>query len=131
MKRKDIRFSEKDIPLREDVRILGAMVGELIQEQGGDRLFEAVESARRIAIQRREGEPDSTQKLTRLVTPPTSNEAEELIRAFSTWFQVVNTAENVHRIRRRRELPQRHHRGAAQRTRGCRRDAGARAAQHR
>jgi len=103
MKRKDIHFSEKDIPLRDDVRILGAMVGELVGEQGGDRLFDAVEAARQAAIQRRDGEPDSTQKLTRLVTPPTASEAQELIRAFSTWFQVVNTAENVHRIRRRRD----------------------------
>ena len=103
MKRKDIHFSEKDIPLRDDVRILGAMVGQLVEEQGGNRLFDAVEAARQASIQRRDGEPDSTQKLTRLVTPPTASEAEELIRAFSTWFQVVNTAENVHRIRRRRD----------------------------
>lgn len=103
MKRKDIVFGEKDIPLREDVRILGNMVGEMIREQGGDRLFNAVESARQSAIARREGEPDSTQRLYSLIRPDAQVDAEELIRAFSTWFLVVNTAENVHRIRRRRD----------------------------
>ncbi len=32
-----------------------------------------------------------------------AGEARDLIRAFSTWFEVVNLAERVHRVRRRRE----------------------------
>ena len=102
-KRGDIEFQEKDTALRHDVHDLGAMVGELLREQGGDALFDAVESARRIAIDRREGNPDAGRKLDTLVgslSPPT---ARHFIRAFSTYFQVVNAAELVHRIRRRRD----------------------------
>jgi phosphoenolpyruvate carboxylase len=55
LRRQDITFEEKDQALRDDVRTLGAMVGDLIREQNGDELFELVESARLRAIRRREG----------------------------------------------------------------------------
>ena len=41
MPRSDISFPLKDADLREDVRTLGALVGEVIREQGGDALFDA------------------------------------------------------------------------------------------
>ena len=40
MRRQDITFEDKDQALRNDVRTLGMMVGQLIAEQGGDELFE-------------------------------------------------------------------------------------------
>ena len=46
MRRQDITFEDKDQALRDDVRTLGAMVGDLIAEQGGDELFDFVENAR-------------------------------------------------------------------------------------
>jgi phosphoenolpyruvate carboxylase len=45
-RRQDITFEDKDQTLRDDVRMLGTLVGELIREQGGDDLFEFVENAR-------------------------------------------------------------------------------------
>jgi len=54
--RREIRFTEKDAALRDDVRTLGALVGDVIREQGGEALFQAVETARVAAIRRREGE---------------------------------------------------------------------------
>ena len=45
-KRQDIEFAEKDAALRNDVHALGAMIGELLKEQGGETLFDAVEKAR-------------------------------------------------------------------------------------
>ena len=45
-RRQDITFEEKDQALRDDVRTLGAMVGDLIREQNGEELFELVENAR-------------------------------------------------------------------------------------
>jgi phosphoenolpyruvate carboxylase len=102
-KRKDIEFSSKDVGLRQDVHDLGIMLGEVVREQGGDELFNAVETARKNAIERREGDVDAGRRLDALVRSLSVHTARDFIRAFSTYFQVVNTAEQVHRIRRRRD----------------------------
>ena len=103
MRRQDITFEEKDQALRDDVRTLGAMVGELIREQNGEELFELVEDARLRSIRRREGNDKPGEELADLVRDLDTATATQLIRSFATYFQMVNTAEKVHRIRRRRE----------------------------
>jgi len=103
LRRQDITFEDKDQALRNDVRTLGAMLGELIREQSGDALYEFVESARLRAIRRREGNEKPGEELSELVGGLDAGEALQVIRSFSTYFQMVNTAEKVHRIRRRRE----------------------------
>ena len=103
LRRQDITFEEKDQSLRDDVRTLGAMVGDLIREQNGDELFELVESSRLRAIRRREGNEKPGEELDALVKDLDPGIATQLIRGFSTYFQMVNTAEKVHRIRRRRD----------------------------
>ncbi len=102
-RRQDIRFSDKEQALRDDVRTLGAMVGELIREQGGEELFEFVETARLRAIRRRENNELPGEELGDLIHDLDPGFALSVIRSFSTYFQMVNTAEKVHRIRRRRE----------------------------
>jgi phosphoenolpyruvate carboxylase len=103
LRRQDIMFEDKDQALRDDVRTLGAMVGDLIKEQGGDELFDFVENARRRSIRRREGNEKPGEELSKLVENLDPDLALQVIRSFSTYFQMVNTAEKVHRIRRRRE----------------------------
>ncbi len=103
LRRQDITFEEKDQSLRDDVRTLGAMVGDLIREQNGDDLFELVENARLRAIRRREGNEKPGEELSALIKDLDPKIASQLIRGFSTYFQMVNTAEKVHRIRRRRD----------------------------
>ena len=103
LRRQDITFEDKDQSLRDDVRTLGAMVGELIREQNGQELFDLVEAARLRAIRRREGNENPDEKLEHLVKNLDIDVALQLIRSFSTYFQMVNTAEKVHRIRRRRD----------------------------
>ncbi|MGD8868324.1 MAG: phosphoenolpyruvate carboxylase [Gemmatimonadales bacterium] len=103
MKRENIRFPPKDEPLRADVSVLGELVGEVIREQGGAGLFERVERARGAAIRRREGDRRGEIEVQRAVYSLEPGPAKELVRAFSTYFQVVNMAEKVHRIRRRRD----------------------------
>ncbi|MGI9291712.1 MAG: phosphoenolpyruvate carboxylase [Gammaproteobacteria bacterium] len=103
VKRENIRFAEKDEALRQDVHALGQMVGDLLIEQGGEALFKTVESARRYAISRREGDAEASEKLDQLLGKMGAAAARDIVRAFSTYFQVVNTAEQVHRIRRRRD----------------------------
>ncbi len=99
--RPDIAFDHKEEDLRSDVHRLGEMVGNMIREQGGESLFEAVETARRAAIAQREIEGNELDLKTVLNEIP-STMYGDLIRAFTAWFQVVNTAEQIHRIRRRR-----------------------------
>jgi phosphoenolpyruvate carboxylase len=103
MPRSDISFPLKDAELREDVHMLGTLVGEVIREQGGDALFEAVESDRQAAIARRDGDAQGAKELTMRTRDVPPAEARDLVRAFSTWFEMVNMAEKVHRIRRRRQ----------------------------
>ena len=102
-KRQNIEFASKDEALRRDVHILGEMIGEILKEQGGDALFDVVEAARRTAIDRREGDPRAGAHLDALVKSLSPLTARNFVRAFSTYFQVVNAAEQVHRIRRRRD----------------------------
>jgi phosphoenolpyruvate carboxylase len=103
MPRSDISFPLKDAELREDVHMLGALVGEVIREQGGDDLFEAVESDRQAAIARRDGDAQGAAELTSRTRDVPPAAARDLVRAFSTWFEMVNMAEKAHRIRRRRQ----------------------------
>ncbi len=103
LRRQDITFEDKDQALRHDVSMLGAMVGDLIREQCGDELYEFVESARLRAIRRREENEKPGEELTELMSGLDPSQAHQVIRSFSTYFQMVNTAEKVHRIRRRRE----------------------------
>jgi phosphoenolpyruvate carboxylase len=102
-RRQDITFEDKDQPLRDDVRMLGSMVGDLIREQSGEELFDFVETARLRSIRRRENNELEGEELASLVENLDPAMAVQVIRSFSTYFQMVNTAEKVHRIRRRRE----------------------------
>jgi len=101
-RRTKIFFAEKEQALREDVHRLGELVGELVKEQGGEALFDIVEAARRAAIAHREGDADALAELETLLRALAPAAARDFIRAFSTYFQMVNMAEKVHRIRRRR-----------------------------
>ncbi|MFQ5635134.1 MAG: phosphoenolpyruvate carboxylase, partial [Gammaproteobacteria bacterium] len=102
-RRQDIAFAKKDEALRHDVHVLGELIGDLLKEQGGDALYDLVESARRTAIDRREGDPKGGGHLDAVVHSLSPATARNFVRAFSTYFQVVNAAEQVHRIRRWRD----------------------------
>ena len=101
--RSDIHFPPKHEALREDVHALGMLVGEILREQGGRQLFELVELDRQAAIRRRDGDEQAHLELAASVRDRPPALASDLVRAFSMWFQAVNLAEKVHRIRRRRE----------------------------
>ena len=100
--RSHIRFATADLPLRDDVRKLGALVGQMLAEQVSEQFLDEVEQLRTRAIERREsGQP--LQQLAQPLAGLEADQAEPLVRAFATYFQVVNIAERVHRIRRRRD----------------------------
>ncbi|MHB1272868.1 MAG: phosphoenolpyruvate carboxylase [Rhodanobacter sp.] len=103
---RDPEFLPHDEPLREDVGRLGALVGKMLAEQDGTAFFDRVEQVRTAAIRRRR-EGASVADLAESLAGLDAGHAEALARAFATYFQAVNTAERVHRIRRRRDY-QRH-----------------------
>ena len=103
MNRGDIHFPPKHEPLRDDVHALGALLGEILREQGGEQLFRLVELDRIAAIRGRGGSREARVELAACVRDRPPALARDLVQAFSTWFQAVNIAEKVHRIRRRRD----------------------------
>jgi phosphoenolpyruvate carboxylase len=113
----------KDLPLRRDIRSLGTLLGQVLREQAGTALFDAVEALRRTARARRSalavknadatpeakqssldaarGYLETAQALTRkAVADPVT--AYRLARAFAFYFELINLAETNHRKRRRR-----------------------------
>src|SRR5271170_1685798 len=103
MYRHGIQFPVKDAALREDVHALGALIGETLRDQGGEEFFELVEGDRLAALRRREGDAAGEAELQERTMNRSPSSATDLTRAFSIWFQAVNTAEKVQRVRRRRE----------------------------
>ncbi|HEY7740058.1 MAG TPA: phosphoenolpyruvate carboxylase [Steroidobacteraceae bacterium] len=103
IERHKVQFPVKETALREDVHALGGLVGEVLLDQGGRHLFDLVEGDRVAAIRRRGGVPEGAVELGVRTADRPAGEARDLIRAFSKWFEVVNLAERVHRVRRRRE----------------------------
>ncbi|MEQ1514538.1 MAG: phosphoenolpyruvate carboxylase [Lysobacteraceae bacterium] len=99
--RDTLEFAETDTLLRDDVRRLGAMVGDMLAEQVSAELLAQVESVRRAAIRRREQGETIDVLAERLAAVP-MEDADALVRAFAAYFGVVNLAERIHRIRRRR-----------------------------
>lgn len=103
VKRDDIQFPAKHSALRDDVHVLGVLVGDVLKEQGGDTLFDLVEKDRRLSIKRRAGDKEAAAELSIQLRGRAPQVARDLARAFSMWFRAVNLAEKVHRIRRRRQ----------------------------
>jgi len=99
---RSIESPATDRLLREDVSQLGALVGEILSEQVGPDFLAQVEAIRVAAIRRRE-DGEAIDALANALGGRELAQAEALVRAFALWFQAVNLAERVHRIRRRRD----------------------------
>ena len=97
---------EEEAPpaLRRDVRVLGGTLGQVLEESGGSGLLEDVERLRRAAIALRvEPSPAARQRVVEIVDGLALDRAEAVARAFTVWFQLVNLAEERHRVRTLRE----------------------------
>ena len=95
--------ADKDQPLREDIRLLGRLLGDTLREQEGAALFERVESIRRSALRfRREGDVGARVALEALLDGLDDEAAIRVVRAFSFFSQLANIAEDLHHNRRRR-----------------------------
>jgi phosphoenolpyruvate carboxylase len=86
----------RDVLARE-VRLLGALLGEVIVEQAGQEVFELVEATRRRAIAARRSGDDA--RVTFDVLPVDADTLEGVVRAFGLYFRLVNLAEARDRVR--------------------------------
>ncbi len=98
----------EDVPLHEDVRRLAAALGRVIGRLEGAQAFHTVENLRRACRARRRGDPDAAGLRTLLaeVASLPIDLAALSARAFTLFFLLINTAEQVHRVRRRRAYEQ-------------------------
>ena len=92
----------QDEALDNDIRLLGRILGDLIEEQCGQAMFDRVETLRRLAVTERRASDTASSAIDALVADVSQEDAIILIRAF-TWFSLLaNIAEDVHHSRRRR-----------------------------
>ncbi|MGN6472992.1 MAG: phosphoenolpyruvate carboxylase [Mycobacteriales bacterium] len=84
-------------PLHDDVRRLGALLGQVVAESDGTDLYDDVERLRRACRDARRGEPNDDPAA--LVAALPLEQAERVARAFTVLFHLVNLAEERHRVR--------------------------------
>ncbi len=90
--------------MRTDVRMLGALLGQVLREAGGDDLFEDVERLRLATIQAYDEETsDAFDRAAAIAESFSIARADEVARAFTCYFHLVNLAEEHQRVRVLRE----------------------------
>ncbi len=102
----------KELPLRRDVRSLGKLLGRVIVEQEGKRLYNVVEELRHLLIRHREQsrleaaalnfEDPQMAKARDAIAGLDVADAYRITKAFAIYFELTNLAETNHRKRRRR-----------------------------
>ncbi len=91
--------------LRRDVRFLTTLLGDVIREQEGEKIFQKIEEIRNMAKKIRENPASSErliEKLMKLMRALNPDETCQIARAFTIYFQLVNIAEEMQRVRRLR-----------------------------
>ncbi|HTH45051.1 MAG TPA: phosphoenolpyruvate carboxylase, partial [Oxalicibacterium sp.] len=101
--RSDNSATNKDAPLKEDIRLLGRLLGDVLRDQQGDEAFEVVETIRQTAVRfRREADPQAGAELNKLLKKLTREQTISVVRAFSYFSHLANIAEDQHQNRSRR-----------------------------
>ncbi len=106
--------------LHDDIGLLGGLLGEVIEAQEGTDAFALEESARTLGKALRSGDEAAGEQLAALVAGLSTAEAMVLVRAFTSYFRLVNLAEDNERVRRIRT---REHNGFPAPRRGSLREA--------
>ncbi|MEO8156211.1 MAG: phosphoenolpyruvate carboxylase [Betaproteobacteria bacterium] len=96
-------LTDKESPLREDIRLLGRILGDTLREQEGEAIFDLIERTRQNAIRfRRDRDPDAKRELEAMLNKLDPVRTVAVVRAFSYFSQLANIAEDQHHNRRRR-----------------------------
>ena len=89
--------------LRDDVRLMGNMLGKTLKTQVGERLFDLVEQIRALSkASRKHADPDAFLKLRNLIRSLDDNDLLSLARAFGHFLNMANIAESYHMVRKNR-----------------------------
>ena len=100
------RDADKDLPLREDTRLLGRLLGDVLRTQTGEAGYARIEAIRRTAIRFRRADRDEAgavkAELEGLLNDLPIAGTLDVVRAFSYFSHLANIAEDVHQNRRRR-----------------------------
>src|SRR5271168_298998 len=95
--------SDKDVPLRDDIRLLGRILGDTVREQEGEEVFELVEQIRRASIRfHRDNEVGARRELEATLDSLNADQTLSIVRAYSYFSHLANIAEDQHHIRRNR-----------------------------
>jgi phosphoenolpyruvate carboxylase len=98
-----INEAEKDRPLRDDIRLLGRILGDTVREQEGEEVFELVEQIRKASIRfHRDNEVGARRELEATLDSLSADQTLAIIRAYSYFSHLANIAEDQHHIRRNR-----------------------------
>ena len=92
-----------DDTMREDIRHLGRILGDVIREQEGEEVFNLVENARQAAFRLRRGEA-GIEEVSALFQDIDPESASPVIRAFSHFALLANLSEDLHDERKREAL---------------------------
>ncbi len=93
---------EKLAPLRADIDFLARILGDVIITHAGEDVFKAVEHARETTLALRQAyDAEQEKKFLQWIKTLELSAATQVIRAFALYFQLVNLAEEVHRLRRK------------------------------
>jgi phosphoenolpyruvate carboxylase len=96
------RAKDNERPLLEDIRLVGRILGDVIREQEGVEAFELVERIRKLSVAfRRDADHEADRALKHLLKSLSSEQAVQVIRAFTYFSHLANLAEDRHHIRRR------------------------------
>jgi len=94
--------AEQEIPdaMRADVRLLGRLLGHVLVESGSEGLFEDVERLRAATIEAYTSpNSDAFDRAVQIVESFDLKRADEVARAFTVYFHLVNLAEERQRVR--------------------------------
>ena len=96
------RKTDKDLPLIQDIRLLGRILGDAIREQEGVAAYDLVEQIRKLSVAfRRDADQEADKALKKLLKGLTGDQTVSVIRAFTYFSHLANLAEDRHHIRRR------------------------------
>lgn len=94
----------ESIPLREDIRGLGKILGAVILECDGKPVYDVIEKLRRAAVKyRREGDSSDSQVLKQQIANLDDKDVNPVVRAFSYFLHLSNIAEDRDQNRRQRQ----------------------------
>ena len=98
--------AEQELPerMRADVRMLGGLLGRVLRESGSPGLFDDVERLRLATIAAYTDEsPEAFERAAAVADSFSIERADEVARAFTVYFHLVNLAEEHQRVRVLRE----------------------------